>query len=147
LSELKAKYVKTVYSYSFLLDKSIDLNRMNSICTRMIMPDIEFKELEFDNNAFEMIMSLKKEIELYYKGDEESYYLSKGYIIDKNLEEAKRLFKEATDYGFAVAKLHYTFIISKNMKDLKKQKEFFKYLKLSANQRNKKAEYYLVKLY
>ncbi|CAG8793186.1 4260_t:CDS:1, partial [Racocetra fulgida] len=58
LSELKAKYVNTGYSYGLLPNKSIDLDRMNSICTRMMMPVIEFEELEFDNNAFETIMPL-----------------------------------------------------------------------------------------
>ncbi|CAG8776305.1 14579_t:CDS:2, partial [Cetraspora pellucida] len=147
LSELKVKYVKAGYSYGLLPDKSIDLDRMNSVCAKTMMPDIEFKELEFDNNAFEMIMSLKEGIELHYKGDEKSYYLSKSYVIDENLKEAKKLFKEAADYGIADAQLNYAFTLIKDIKNLKKQKEFLKYLKLSADQRNEEAEYHLGKLY
>ncbi|CAG8835816.1 30636_t:CDS:1, partial [Racocetra persica] len=158
LSELKAKYVKAGYSNGLLLDKSIDLDGMNSICTRTMTLVIKFEELEFDNNAFEMIMPLKEGIELYYKGDEDSmqkawqcfvanadlgnsmakfwkgYYLSKGYVIDENLEDTKKLFKEAADYGIEDAQLNYAFILIKDMKDLEKQKEFLKYLKLLADQ-------------
>lgn len=171
LLELKVKYVKAGYSYGLLPDKSIDSGGMNSVCTRTMMPDIEFEELEFYNNAFETIMPLKEGIELHYKGDEESmqkawrcfvantdlgnsmakfwkgYYLSEGYVIDKNLEEAKKLFKEAADYGIADAQLNYAFILRKDIKDPEKQKEFLKYLKLSANQGNEEAEYHSGKLY
>ncbi|CAG8460671.1 22569_t:CDS:2 [Cetraspora pellucida] len=166
-----ANYVKAGYSYGLLPNKTIDLNGMDNVYIETTMPDIEFKELEFDNNTFETILPLKEGINLHNKGDDESmqkawrcfvanadignpmakfwkgYYLSKGYVTDKNLEEAKVLFKKAADYGLPDAQLHYAFTLIEDMKDQEKQKEYLKYLKLSADQGNKEAEYHLGKLY
>ncbi|CAG8752929.1 14454_t:CDS:2, partial [Cetraspora pellucida] len=117
LSTLKANYVKADYSYGLLPNKTIDLNGIDSVYIEMTMPNIEFKELEFDNNTFETILPLKEDINLHNISNDESYYLSKGYVTDKNLEEAKLLFKKAANYWLSDAQLHYVFTLIEDIKD------------------------------
>ncbi|RIB01797.1 kinase-like domain-containing protein [Gigaspora rosea] len=119
LSKLKAKYVKAGVKLHGKGDK--ESRRQAWKC--------------FVANA-----DLGNPIAKFWKG----YYLSKGYVEDKNLEEAKKLFKEAADYGFAAAQFQYAVTL---VDDQEKRMEFLKYLQLSADQGNTDAEYTLGRLY
>ncbi|CAG8840570.1 24950_t:CDS:1, partial [Racocetra persica] len=82
----------------------------------------------------------------YWKG----YYLWEGYHVEKNREEAIRLFKEAADDGISGAQLRYAFaMISKRDKKYTPAEieEFKKYLTMAAENGNHVALYNLGDLY
>ncbi|CAG8512342.1 44296_t:CDS:2 [Gigaspora margarita] len=81
----------------------------------------------------------------YWKG----YYLWEGYHVEKNREEAVRLFKEAADDGVSGAQLRYAFsIISRKEKVTPAEiKEFTTYLTMAADKGNHVALYNLGDLY
>jgi len=70
----------------------------------------------------------------YWKG----YYLWEGKYVEKNIEEAAKLFKETADKGLPDAQLRYALTL-KN-KDIKRE-EFIKYLIMSADGRNSTAQF------
>ncbi|CAG8609797.1 14210_t:CDS:10 [Gigaspora margarita] len=81
----------------------------------------------------------------YWKG----YYLWEGYYVQKNREEAVKLFKEAANNGVSGAQLRYAFSILSNREKVSSAniQEFIKYLTLAADNGNYVALYNLGDLY
>jgi TPR repeat protein len=71
------------------------------------------------------------------------YYLWEGKYIQKNQDEAAKLFKEAADKGIHDAQLRYAFTLRKDLVKKKKRDEFMKYLTLSADGGNSTAQFNL----
>ncbi|CAB4412875.1 unnamed protein product [Rhizophagus irregularis] len=71
------------------------------------------------------------------------YYLWGGRSVEKNQEEAARLFKEAADKGIHDAQLRYAFTLQKSLGEKKERDEFIKYLTLAADGGNSTAQFNL----
>ncbi|KAF0541056.1 kinase-like protein [Gigaspora margarita] len=77
----------------------------------------------------------------YWKG----YYLLSGYHVQKDMDAALKLFKEAADNNVSEAQLRYAFtLIEKNSKEYS---EIIKYIKMSADNGNEIALYNLGIIY
>ncbi|CAB4483702.1 unnamed protein product [Rhizophagus irregularis] len=71
------------------------------------------------------------------------YYLWGGRSVEKNQEEAARLFKEAADKGIHDAQLRYAFTLQESLGKKKEREEFIKYLTLAADGGNSTAQFNL----
>ncbi|CAG8771456.1 17937_t:CDS:2 [Gigaspora margarita] len=78
----------------------------------------------------------------YWKG----HYLSEGYVGEKDLKHACELFKEAADYGIAIAQLDYAFSLLKNTTEFDLN-VFIEYLTKAANNGNDTAQFSLGDMY
>ncbi|CAG8505821.1 12566_t:CDS:2 [Funneliformis caledonium] len=76
-----------------------------------------------------------------------AYYLWEGKFVEKNCEEAAKLFKEAADQGIPDAQLRYAFTFQTKLGKKKYREEFIKYLTLAADGGNQSAQYNLGDVY
>ncbi|CAG8512816.1 28476_t:CDS:10, partial [Gigaspora margarita] len=166
IEELSEKHVEAgalpkIYPY-----KQLDLDG-SRFCDDI---EVDFEDLMLDNSDIKTIMPFEDGLKIhqqikknessetitdnadmgnsqakYWKG----YYLWEGYHVEKNREEAVRLFKEAADEGVSGAQLRYAFsIISKKEKVTPAEiKEFITYLTMAADKGNHVALYNLGDLY
>ncbi|KAF0380092.1 kinase-like protein [Gigaspora margarita] len=84
----------------------------------------------FDENA-----KLGDSLAKYWKG----YYLYEGYFVDKNKEQANKLFKEAADNEIPDAQYRYAVSLYPGIKNETIRREFIHYLKLAADNKHSDA--------
>ncbi|CAG8589743.1 17986_t:CDS:2 [Acaulospora morrowiae] len=92
--------------------------------------------------CFEKHASLGDPLAIYWKG----YYLHEGYYVEKNFDEATKLFKEAADMGLADAQLRYAFSLLE-MRNPYNYPEVMSYLEKARLQENPTALYHLGDIY
>ncbi|CAG8622665.1 5611_t:CDS:2 [Rhizophagus irregularis] len=94
--------------------------------------------------CFEKHAEINNKVAKYWLG----YYYWEGYVVDKNLDKAVELFKEAADKGVPDAQLRYAFALSDKNGPLKYNlEEFVKYLTMAADNGNTAAQFNLGDLY
>ncbi|GBB96882.1 hypothetical protein RclHR1_02860015 [Rhizophagus clarus] len=104
------------------------------------------KEYEKAWKCFEENAKLGNAFAKYWQG----YYLQKGLFVEKDIDRATKLYKEAADDGIPSAQFCYAFSIAaiKNFKtDPNKISEFFRYLNLASENGNHSAMFNLGDIY
>ncbi|RGB37275.1 kinase-like domain-containing protein [Rhizophagus diaphanus] len=94
--------------------------------------------------CFEKHAEMGNNVAKYWLG----YYYWEGRVVDKNLDKAVELFKEAADEGNPDAQLRYAFALVHKKSPIKYNlEEFMKYLTMSAENGNTVAQFNLGDLY
>ncbi|CAB4392305.1 unnamed protein product [Rhizophagus irregularis] len=129
-------------------DSEFDLDQMDFILPMMKLEDgISAHKMGDRKKAFECFekhAEINNKVAKYWLG----YYYWEGYVVDKNLDKAVELFKEAADKGVPDAQLRYAFALSDKNGPLKYNlEEFVKYLTMAADNGNTAAQFNLGDLY
>ncbi|CAG8552488.1 13294_t:CDS:2, partial [Gigaspora margarita] len=111
-------------------------------------PEEEIKKMRKQAwKCFEENAKLGNPVAKYWKG----YYLWEGYYVDKNKEDAMKLFKEAADNNVPGAQLRYAFALLPDPPSTpitkQTQEEFIKYLTFAADNCNPFALFHLGDMY
>ncbi|KAF0543501.1 kinase-like protein [Gigaspora margarita] len=111
-------------------------------------PEEEIKKMRKQAwECFEENAKLGNPVAKYWKG----YYLWEGYYVDKNKEDAMKLFKEAADNNVPGAQLRYAFALLPDPPSTpitkQTQEEFIKYLTFAADNCNPFALFHLGDMY
>ncbi|CAG8642492.1 11135_t:CDS:2 [Gigaspora margarita] len=171
LEELAEKYPIPHNAPLLLDDKELDLDgkknqfqaSMESLFPEFDDPDIieeddiivpleEGIKMHRNGNRDDAWKCFKQNSELplakFWKG----YYYMNGYVVDKNLDEAIKLFKEAADDNHTESQYRYAvMLLSRKENDEtaknKNRQEILQYFKLAADNKNTDAMYYLGDIY
>ncbi|CAI2167501.1 17534_t:CDS:2 [Funneliformis geosporum] len=176
LEELQSKYkyfMEQDCNSNLLPQKTLDLDGSSTppppleSDADMLLPELDELSIDFDDispalsleegikahtkqnydvawECFEFHAKNGNAYAIYWKG----YYLWEGKFVEKNHNEAIKLFKEAADKAIPDAQLRYAFALKTlkgnvRIKEDKNFKEFFKYLTLAADGGNTVARYTL----
>lgn len=169
LYDLYSKYFPELNSQDNIL---LDLNKPRDSCNIEIenehFDDLDANEIPMEGK-FEPIPSLEEGVKFHRQelkekawrcfeyhanlGDDmakywKAYYLHEGHAVEKNIEEATRLFKEAADNDISEAQLRYAFILfGKSKEESFDPKEPLSYLIRAAEGGNYVATYHLGDIY
>ncbi|KAF0512710.1 kinase-like protein [Gigaspora margarita] len=137
-------------------DKELNLDGTMNKLTLDFIPlekGIEFHKKKDHANAwksFNQNADLNNVAAKYWKG----YYLTYEYdVVEKDLEQARKLFREAADNDYADAQCRYAVSLLSNLKNFNENEkdkhfeEILHYFKLAADNKNVDAMYYLGDIY
>ncbi|RIB05371.1 hypothetical protein C2G38_600161 [Gigaspora rosea] len=168
LEELAEKYPITHDTAQLLPDKELDFDgKKDLIPTDSLYPDFDEEIIEEED----IIVPIEEGIKLHGTGDRDGafksfqqnselplakfwmgYYYLNGYVVEKDSDNAIKLFKEAADDNHSESQYRYAvMLLSKKEEDEaakdKTRQDIVRYFTLAADNKNSNAMYYLGDIY